>query len=872
MIYAGKVELSELSLNYSGYDEYIDVVNKINDVEDPFYVTNKAVNGTCKYMVSDIESAWVYFSNLLDESLFLQIESLIDLIINDINPKFNLPVDQHYYANILGYNPNISDDLKHGFLETLAYVSNLDLPISYRIKNKVKEVLLKINTNKEWFAISELLPFLIEINPSAVIDKIEEDLKKTNSSLLNLFYDKSDDFLFGSSYYTYVIWSLEKALYINGFEMNVIKILTKLIDYDIDYKMTNSPLNTLYNSLVAWSHKYRYSINDKINFVKYVVETSINGWKLLEKLLPSPSSNFITELNTPKYISYQLSDDVINNETVEYIYKEYYKIALENLNDNIDNLCVLYNNVLIFYFDVYNELKDKTFIILGKASDEEKYKLYKQIYELISRYRLYRKSNNYREQQSITILEKEILSGISFEDQSYNYQLVFESCSNILLEPVAFEKKDDSKCFDENRKLAEKLRRDSFDKLAALNINWIEFINRLSDDSPNIIGKYLAEQIQDIDFIEDISHSLYKNKKNILCELYSTLYLKLGLDMIDVFIDSEKLNFDEYLQLLFKSIRVENSVIDYLSNKPEEYKKIFWDNVDVRYFETEELKDLALDNFLKYNNITSMLELVSFNKFTTKQYIDILNKISNSNVDYNQIYNYNIKRIFEKIYQNNFPIKELIDDMVKLEIFYMKNLDVKEDLKYLKYKLSISPFFVSDLIKQSYKKDNGKNEELSNREKQLLEIPFSILFSVKFSPVNNGIGNIDYSELKIWCDNYINKIIENDQRTIGLQYLGRFFANTNSSNDGEFPQKSVKKIIEEIFDDEILKGFEIEIFNSIGVRTVSDGSDLLDMSKKYKKFARESNMYPKTQRILNAIADSFYKEYQFEKESAKYES
>ena len=160
---------------------------------------------------------------------------------------------------------------------------------------------------------------------------------------------------------------------------------------------------------------------------------------------------------------------------------------------------------------------------------------------------------------------------------------------------------------------------------------------------------------------------------------------------------------------------------------------------------------------------------------------------------------------------------------------------------------------------------------LDENGKRLAEISHSILFSIKSSPTNNGVGLIDYETLKFWCNKYISAITQNNQRKIGLQYLGHFLANTNMVNESEFPQESVKQVIEDVFDDELLIGFSIEISNSIGVRTISDGSDFLELSRRYDGYVQKSKMYPKTQKILNAISESFHRNYESEKESAKYE-
>ena len=313
--------------NELSYADYIKELAAINDNQDPFFVVYKTWYNNKKYIISDAENAWNFFEHYIDDSLFEKLEPLIDLIFSEIDPKFNLPTGQHYYARVLGYLPQFSDELRNGFIETLIYLSRPESKISQIIKKKIKEIIDNIENQKEWFAISEVLPLIFEINPDAVISKFELELNKEDSGMLNLFYEKSDDLLFGGSYYTYVIWTLEKALYCEDYVFRSIIILSQLIDFDIEYKMANSPINTLYNALVAWRHEYIYTIDDKIEYVRYIVGNSKRGWELLEKLLPSNNSGIVSNLNKPKFTSYLLSDEL-----------KFKRQIYDNINGNVDNL------------------------------------------------------------------------------------------------------------------------------------------------------------------------------------------------------------------------------------------------------------------------------------------------------------------------------------------------------------------------------------------------------------------------------------------------------------------------------------------------------------------------------------------------------
>lgn len=855
------------------YNDYLKKLNEINDPQDPFYVKFNTWYNDYRYLISDAEDTWDYFADYIDDSLFEKIEPLIDLIFDEIDPKFNLPVEKHYYARVLGYRQQYSDELRIGFIETLIYLSRPESKINHFIQEKIKNVINKVDTHKEWLAISEVLPLIYEINPDAVISKFELELEKENSGLINLFIEKSDDFISGRNYYTHVLWTLEKALYDKDYVYRAIIILSKLMDLDIEYSLSNSPMNTLYNALVAWNHEYIYTIDEKVEFVRYIVENRNKGWHLLNKLLPSNNSEVISSLCKPKFSTFLLCNELQNRNQIYETYLKYYEIAFNNINGSVDNLYYIFKNTLFFDFGKFEELKAITHKLLNELADKDKYKLYKEVYRLISRHRHFLGSEWACNKEYLDKLEKEILDEIIFQDESYKYQYVFESYDNILLNPVVFEKNDDHDSIRKNQNLEDELRRYSIKRLVALNIDWCDFISRFDEKAPNIIGVYLAEEKSDIDFIENISICLINvEKSTILSAYYGSLYSKFGLDIVELVINSTKLDNKQYIKLMFSNITIDNTTAEYLDNIEDEYKIIFWKNENFIYRVNEDVKDFALNNYINYKNASALIELADRYNYPTDKLIKVLEVIRESDMVHHQITSYHIERIFRRIYEDDFPKEDISQNVMNLEVYFLPILSNKNELRYLRYNLSKNPKLATELIKYSYKRESDNNVNLlDENDKKLAEISHTILFSIKFSPTNDGSGPIEYNLLKDWCNEYINAVTINNQKKIGLQYLGRFLANTNIINEGEFPQKSVKQVIEDIFDEELLIGFAIEISNRIGVRTISDGSDYLALANKYENYANNSKMYPKTYKILKNISDSFYRDYESEKASAEYD-
>lgn len=855
------------------YKEYIQEISEMNESQDPFFVKHKIWNNNFEYMISDPEGVWDNFKDLIDTNLYNKLDPMIDLVLKDIDPKFDLPTEQHYYASLLGCEPQCSNELKNGFLETLIFLSRQESFISESIKSKIGALLIEVKSNKDWFSISEYLPLLFEINPEIVMKRLEEEIVISSSGLLNLFNEKSDGLFTGRNYYTHILWTLEKALFLDKYVFRAIMVITKLMDLDIEYKMTNTPINSLYNALVAWNHQYIYSIKEKIDFVRYIVENSRNGWLLLKELLPSNNSGYITNLSRPKYISYLLSNELKLKSQVIETYEAYYNIALDNINGKIENLCVLYEDAVFFNFGIYEKIKFKTIDLIGKCNDQEKYDLYKTIYKLISKNRSFQTAEWAQSIEDINKLESEILNSIEFKDVSYKYQYILEFDENILLNPIVYEDGDPENSIERNQKLEKELRFNAIIELENLKVSWKDFFSRFSKVEFSTIGLYLAEIKNDLASIEELSNILIENNLlSILDSYYNSLYLKSNLEVVEKVLHSKKLNHPLVIKSILTKIELNNLTKNYIDSLDKKYKQVFWENHRKVHSINEENREYALENYIYFANFNSLIEIASIHNFPTKTLIKVLENIIENLQAANHITPYHIQRIFKKIHKDSFPNLEISDKVMELEIYFFKLFDNKDEARYLKYNLSMNPNFVADIIKLAFKNEDFTKEMVSNEyEKLIAEKCFSILFSIKFSPTNNGVGEIDYDNLKIWCNKFIEKITDNKQKKIGMQHLGHFLANTNIVKEGEFPQESVKRVIEDIYDDDLSIGFIIEIKNSLGARIVSDGKDLYELSERYANYGKNSKFYPKTRKILLSISESYLRDFKLEKESAKYE-
>ena len=107
-----------------------------------------------------------------------------------------------------------------------------------------------------------------------------------------------------------------------------------------------------------------------------------------------------------------------------------------------------------------------------------------------------------------------------------------------------------------------------------------------------------------------------------------------------------------------------------------------------------------------------------------------------------------------------------------------------------------------------------------------------------------------YMEFKAFCD-----VLAKQPDNICKHVLGCILGRGDSGSDGIFPHEFIRDVLDEYDNEEISSSFIVGKFNSLGVRSVGDGSDEKKRSDVYFEAARALEIdHPVTANILRKIA------------------
>jgi phosphopantetheinyl transferase (holo-ACP synthase) len=871
------------------YKKYKETLNGLISGEDPFLLEYDDF-GKSIVKLANVEEAWeVLYGCITSDSIESFIEIVKEVLL-DVPPKFGLPIDDHYKVGLLENKPLYSMELKEGLIRTLIMLANKDkekncfgIDSTQRLVDEVvRGILNSISTKEQWFAISESIDDLIEASPDIVLSRVENEIEKSESEFWDLFESQGSGIIGPTGYYTHVLWALEKALCLETYVPRTIKILAKLVDRKIEYKMSNSPYNTLMQALCAWVHSINISIQDKVTLTEIVASKYEIGWKVLEELLPGRSSgNTIMGMSKPRYRNYVWKHELKLNKEVYETYKLYTKIAIDSAGDDLEKWGSIFRKFTFIEFGFADIVIENTLETINNENDDTvKFKFKEIVRELLYRHRYFNKSNSTASKEFVDRVEKEVFDYIEFKNAIYDYLYLFIDSRPPLINPIPHKEEK----WDSMRKREE---------LYALRVETINMINNspelglenlvktIPSDNEKYygigsIGAIVAKELHhskiDMDFVKVVID--YGHDK-ILMEYMNSIIVVKSFEVLNRFFKEVEV-VDEIKVRILHLVSVDENFLDFLEGFDEKLISLYWKGYGkFRDISNDSIRKYIWNHLLEYQNYSAAFNLLELNEnICVENHIELLVKILQDPGDFigSEIDSYDIENSFKFIYKQENHDEE-IKQIILLEWAYFDIIRDRVTPKYLLGELKKNPEFLAELVSYAYKKSDDSDvviEEGSEKHRLAVQA-FKVLYGLKFCPcVDEGL-NINVEELEVYVSTYLKKIDKNRQTAIGRQILGECFSKSPIAKDGGYPNEAVREMIEKYYDDNMKKGFYNGIVYDGKVVCGTNGEREKKLAVNYERYYKKCNIeYPKTAEILKTISDSYYRDSLYERERASY--
>ena len=876
----------------SGYsiDDFVDRAKPASLIETPFV---KIIDdyGHKQVVVLDFEELFRLFSNLITKSLVDRFFELTKKALCTLPERYT---NKQYIRT--------RDEIMHSteFLNSVLE-SLLFFTISGRFKKQcfdiVKSFILWIeesNTSEHYKYLADYLNVLTEISPSLINKKISDDIANQNG-LWHLFVQREkDDFLFPREKYVEVLWAMEKLLFINEEREQTVLSLFELYRLSIKYRLANNPGNSLKTFFVAWIQTTPAKKEEKNVLCEKLFSIDSNAaWSLFADLLYSGGGETITPFNGPRYIQYERFTNQICRKDIIDLYKYYNDITINKANTP-EQVAKLIDKHSYIYFGEESIKKTirKIKTVCNDSDDNGKEIIANGLRSYIHDNRKFKDSNWAVSETILSKLER-VLRGINYLNPEMGYIHLFNNYDVDEPHPIPFDHGDYDHSLNESNK--EKYINQCYKRFVANNLR-VDFLYKYFDDkvgsvSVNYRFYTFAKRIE-----IDLNKKSFQEFAETLIEKTPHLYnvfAFLGRDLFDnhrdiyysiasFILDSSdnKLLALEYLYSGFVDL-TQSDYKEYYLSLSDDCKYMYWkhfrSHANINYLDKNTVC-FVMDNLKTIPGKDSInnpyLEILFFFSMRYKENDVaeiVLKYLSDIDMDYIHLGHYSYLPELLDLLHSKYAFTENIDIEAKIACLEMIAIKGDEGRKAicLKNLLARQPDLYFSFVDNMYIHQT--------KDKQHMENLFYLLqFSLKFCPgYVNGVFNEDI--FKYWIEKYKELVYATDFKDKDWLYystLGKLFK--HALPEGELPMpKAIINLIEGLSDEKHLKELNdyycIETTNTLGVRTITDGSDLIAKGKQYEKMAvdLENLGYVKTSQIFHSLAEEFINKGNLERKRAE---
>lgn len=879
VVYSGD---KEIACKLTGKETY-------ESIEDDLHVLSQCDDFPCRkrngkwFAISRLD-LWHLLGSHISTILFDKYADCIKSVLGDCRTISNQ--EQKILSQLLGNRDRFSDTLEKGLIELLPIISAYsnvcrnygNYSPQSRVKVLLREVFESSDIAEKWHHIGPYLSLFAEASPDSFLNAVETDLNQEIPFALTLFQRESSG-LFGGCFHSNLLWGLEIVSWKLEFFSRAVICLIKLASLDPGGSYGNRPINTLNEIFCSWFPQTQTSVEERVEVLGSLCDRYPDAlWEILVSILDH--KQFAHPIASPKYQNWKMGfhegttyneidryrlcsfdllvrllRDCFSEKKLKDVFRFLSNFPQDSQNAALDSLedAIL---SIINKEDSSLDKKREIALILTHECDEDYCKKVEN-----------RSTREYilpRLRKLVELLLKGDLVGGQLYVFSKEYQ-----------ETLWRRKKN----FDEvKRLLLEKQRQALRILLDNGDLSHILDLSSNAQDS-KIIGSLFVD-CQNMEYTDQlISFAITDESKHSLDLLEGAIGVLLSRDSIVEEIFSRGLStwsvkqFKRFLSVLPFSPRT----YEMIKQVPPEVEVEYWTycNPWLSHVDDEELVKFSLYKLLDAGRQNTAIDQACYYMHSNKKLdsfvlADILeHRVFRKTIEnFTSLPEYHILKLFKHVHiTNDLPEERLLRlELAYVHLFTKRNGSNKVPPTIWR-KIKRDPAFTVELISYSYRANPVIEGEFSDIPENILSYfakqSYEILHHTDSLPfeVNENYSEC-YSEAMSWITR-VQKGAEAINRLEMANYtLGAMLSLAPVGDDGIWPHKVIRMVIEEIGNESFNSGFSTHFYNRrVGVtRIMSKETDLADQKEANmirKDAGKLTFRFAKTAQLLNDIAASF---------------
>lgn len=854
----GADTLAAQTLSGSEYSEWI---LKIRDVllqpETPLKLTDG------KWVVTKRREIWDALGpRLFDDHLDRFKEVAVD-VLRERDPRFDLPSNERYMANLRGKVLGHSQSLRSGLAESLALLGSH--PEALRSCSHRKPETIAALTVREvlagadwvlWGSLNSVLPLLAEAAPREFLDAVDKSLSTDPCPFDALFAQESTG-IFGGNYMTGLLWALETLAWDMELLTRVVVTLGGLASRDPAGNWGNRPATSLSTILLPWLPQTCAPITKRKTAVETLMRESPEvAWKLLLSLLPR-SRQVSSGSRKPAWRD-MISADCSKSVTPEDYWAQvaiYSGLAtnaakgdlrrLADLMDHLNDLPPSARGQLLAH------LESEQVVSL---SEDTRLPLWTKLVDLVAQHRKFADAEWAMTPDELaqiaTVAEQlgprtpELLHRRLFTDRDHSL----------------FEKKGN---YDEQRRTLELRRQAAVREVFARGGSQavIDFASTV--ESPMRLGSAfgaIADADADRAVLPELLDAQSKALSQFCCGFVYARFRSGEWQWADRF-DTSHWTPSQTGQFLA-----------YLPFQPDTWQRVgrllgedespYWAEAEVYPYGVRTGLEFAIDRLVQYGRPYAAVRCLSAmcheqQPMDPRQAARVLLSAASSTEPPYSMDVYDIREVIKALQDDP---QASPDEVFQVEWAYLPLLEYDEGSspKFLEQRLANDPTFFCEAIRTVYR---SKDElppyaDVSEEQKTLAENASRLLDNWRVTPGMQKDGTFDSSVLAVWLETVKRASAESGHLQVAFLTVGHVLVHAPPDPDGLWVHRAVAEVLNAPDTDEIRRGFTTGLYNLRGIHGFTAGREERALAGKYRKQAEEveANGYHRLADSLRRLA------------------
>ena len=839
------------------------------------------------------EDSWGLVWPAFDNADFEVFEDLAIRVFSESDPVLELDSDVRWRAGLLGVRKRYSSALRRGIAESLALMgstgqsafgtSRKPSDIARLVVRRVFAAANADSTYKLWTSLADVVGLLAEAAPEEFLSAMRQGLSGTDPLQAHMFQDSpKGKSPFGStSPHPYFLWALESLGWSPDHIDAVVGVLLALASLDPGGELSNRPIESIDGLLSVWAPQTAASLDDRLRCMQLIANRSDRGFEILLGLVPQ---GHVTQMSHPgprfrgwKSVPVTTRGDVISavGAIADHLSTEF-EVGPDRAVALIDRL------------DDFPEESRETFcdLIIAESSEwpeADKARVYEAIRSQIARHREYSDATWALQDAELAKLES-VRDVLTPTDPVLRHRWLF---SRDWIDLGDIRRQDDFAAYEQDMNQRRQLAVSEIFESGGL-----EKVLALADASDAYIvgfalGSDLSVDSEVVPLIGDDDRS-----RTALAAGYFTARLRRA-DMV----------FDEVLAIaedpaskafLLRYQPDFSRAMTTLEGLDDETRVAYWKGFNYYGLGTDFENSLevawrlldadrpvaAIQARLLYSH-GSEPDIETADLFATA--LETLLRMPEADPEIGGLQHYELQQVFAVLAQHR---EELGNARVVALEWHLMPIGLDGQAPSLHAAIAADPAFFVELIVTSYRSESERDERDEEGQGAPSDSPettsesrrtaagraWEVLRSCNVVPGIDATGNLNSAVLDQWVTDARALLATADRREVGDLQIGELLSRAPRNDDGSPLPPAIRRLIEQLDSDAMVRGISIGISNSRGItsRNPTDGGQQeTTLASQFRGWAEGAREWPHTRQVFQDLAESLERQAREQEASAE---